>query len=1078
MTRVSLKKMPFVTIFCLFTLFLFVQTVQAEKSVFIISKCGAPSKAQAYRIERDHVSYEDSVNIDTYNQGYGAVGLAVWPEKELMFVTYEESPMIVWASTKTLEKVGEFDTGVLDLSGIAVDEDKQKIYVVRRGFDDLYVYSFDGVNNTLVLDSHRDLLVPSGVLAAWGIALDETNGWLYVSTSTERVHVYRTSDWSHHHYIDIKVGSTYRSAVGIAVDEIHGYLYTGHWQDHNYLVRTNTSSPYNSIEVEITRPGYYSQRLIGVDVDDETGLVYCTTYHNDFRVYDSALVLKDAERHPDISGPAGVAVGGWYKASEFVLNKQNADPQDLCVKPFIGMGIEDNYLVFNICWDANSQPDTAVKLIDYLPKEVGYDSSTPVGQYNPDDRTVTWDLGDLLGNEAACYELKTKVNNWARPGGTFTNSVVMEGNLYHNVAQKQCHVCNWGTEIIYVDKDATGYNNGTCWDNAYTDLQDAFTGARACGAEVTAIWVAAGTYKPISQTDPQGNYKDASFELIEGVGVFGHFGGVGVYESSPCQRNLDDPANETILEGQIGANYYEAVKHVVTATGIESAVLDGFTIQNSFGGSGVSVDNSDVGIVNCKLKDNNWYGIEVFNYAWPDIHNCTFVANTVNGIMIDDHCWPEVSACTFNGNNTTVCGLTHSYYSVVSIADCLFEAHTGYAVSASQGSLTVTDCEFDNNDYGLVLGDVTTTIDGCSITGCGAIGVQCSNSDLTVRRSTITGSTYGGILAADGSNLTLEQSIVAHSGQRGIELRDNLVTTITNNWICHNGGAGIYFVNQSSVPLVRNNTIYGNLTYGLESSGPGADPQVLNCIIRNNQSGDFFRQGGSFNNVNFCCLSQSHAGTGNIVADPVFVNPADPDDLHIDETSPCKDAGDPDGSYGDEEDIDGEDRIVSGRVDMGADEYYWSPSDFDHSGSVNFSDYAVLANSWQAQAGDYEELAMFCEDWLWEFAAAGSYGMMSAGSGADSSIAVLESETLLMLPDAAASLEARPARLAARSQKFYDITPAVTISALQQAAETERDTIEETIKWLDGLWSDGELSKIMTEQEYQQFKKSVQESVE
>jgi hypothetical protein len=54
--------------------FVFAGTLRAEKSVFIISKCGAPSKAQAYRIERDHVSYEDSVNIDTYNQGYGAVG--------------------------------------------------------------------------------------------------------------------------------------------------------------------------------------------------------------------------------------------------------------------------------------------------------------------------------------------------------------------------------------------------------------------------------------------------------------------------------------------------------------------------------------------------------------------------------------------------------------------------------------------------------------------------------------------------------------------------------------------------------------------------------------------------------------------------------------------------------------------------------------------------------------------------------------------------------------------------------------------------------------------------------------------
>lgn len=90
-------------------------TAKAQKSVFIISKHSAPSHAQAYSIYGNEVTYQADVDISTYNtydQGAGAVGNAVWPEKELMFVTYEDSPMIVWASTKTLQKVGEFDTGI------------------------------------------------------------------------------------------------------------------------------------------------------------------------------------------------------------------------------------------------------------------------------------------------------------------------------------------------------------------------------------------------------------------------------------------------------------------------------------------------------------------------------------------------------------------------------------------------------------------------------------------------------------------------------------------------------------------------------------------------------------------------------------------------------------------------------------------------------------------------------------------------------------------------------------------------------------------------------------------------------
>jgi DNA-binding beta-propeller fold protein YncE len=164
---------------CLISLIGIVNIAQAEKSVFIISKHSIPSQAQAYRIDGDQITYQAQVDIDTYNPGVGAVGNAVWPEKELMFVTYENSPMIVWASTKTLEKVGEFNTGVISLSGITVDEGNEKIYVVQRQSDNLYVYSFDEPNNTLVLDNHYDLDVPSGSLSAWGTALEETNGLLY-----------------------------------------------------------------------------------------------------------------------------------------------------------------------------------------------------------------------------------------------------------------------------------------------------------------------------------------------------------------------------------------------------------------------------------------------------------------------------------------------------------------------------------------------------------------------------------------------------------------------------------------------------------------------------------------------------------------------------------------------------------------------------------------------------------------------------------------------------------------------------------------------------------------------------------
>ena len=80
----------------------------------------------------------------------------------------------------------------------------------------------------------------------------------------------------------------------------------------------------------------------------------------------------------------------------------------------------------------------------------------------------------------------------------------------------------------------------------------------------------------------------------------------------------------------------------------------------------------------------------------------------------------------------------------------------------------------------------------------------------------------------------------------------------------------------------------------------------------------------------------------------------------------------------------------------------------------------------------------------------------------------------LMIPDAVQSLKAMPERLAAKSQKFYDVTPATTIAARQATSEVD---IEEILEWLDGLWLDGVLEEIMSEDEYLDFRKAIEESV-
>jgi len=158
----------------------------AQKSVFIISNHNQ-SHSQAYSIEGSQVNYQADIDISTQNPGFGAVGNAVWPEKNLMFVTYEGSGVIVWSSTTILEKVGDFETGFGSLAGIVIDRIKNLIYVMGRGSSDLYVYSFDENENTLVFEGTWQLNI-SGM----GIALDEIKNLLYVTSYGDyRVRIYK-----------------------------------------------------------------------------------------------------------------------------------------------------------------------------------------------------------------------------------------------------------------------------------------------------------------------------------------------------------------------------------------------------------------------------------------------------------------------------------------------------------------------------------------------------------------------------------------------------------------------------------------------------------------------------------------------------------------------------------------------------------------------------------------------------------------------------------------------------------------------------------------------------------------------
>lgn len=97
--------------------------------------------------------------------------------------------------------------------------------------------------------------------------------------------------------------------------------------------------------------------------------------------------------------------------------------------------------------------------------------------------------------------------------------------------------------IIFVDALATGNNQGTSWTNAYPDLQLALEAAQF-GDE---IWVAKATYFPSKDTAGDTNpawLRTKTFELVNGVGIYGGFDGTETKRSQRDWRN-----NLTVLSG-------------------------------------------------------------------------------------------------------------------------------------------------------------------------------------------------------------------------------------------------------------------------------------------------------------------------------------------------------------------------------------------------------------------------------------------------------------------------------------------------------------------------------------------------
>jgi hypothetical protein len=561
------------------------------------------------------------------------------------------------------------------------------------------------------------------------------------------------------------------------------------------------------------------------------------------------------------------------------------------------------------------------------------------------------------------------------------------------------------SDVIYVDDDASPGGDGSSWGTAYKYLQDGLYKPPTGGDQ---IWVAAGTYKPDETTaNPGGSgSRTATFQLINGVGIYGGFAGV---ETTLEERDWEN--NETILSGDLAGDDNPA-------TQVADLLNDPSRAENSYQvicGSSVPDDNAILdgfivtgGNANGNFPFNSGGGIYYFDGT---ITNCTITGNSaMGGGGGFEICRGPITNCRITGNL----------------------AEDGGGLCSCDGP--ITNCRITGNWAMGYCGGALVDCDGpitfCTINdnwanGAGGGLCECDGSITSCTISgNATGGWGGGLIWCDGSitDCTVSSNSAMGDGG-GFEICRGPITNcrITGNSAQNGGGLSrcespVTFHTISNCTITGNSAVNGGGLYECDGTitvctiiGNSAEERsgglyrcngiITNCIIWENRQ-PYSSSSVSWSSVPlYSCIQDGSYGTGCISSDPLFVDlgqwdtngtPSDPNDdfwvngdYHLksegwrwdsvrerwdydDVTSRCIDAGNPGSLLYDEPLIIPDDPNNEWgeniRINMGAyggtDEasmppYEWALlADLTNDGIVNLADFAGQAKDWLETANE------------------------------------------------------------------------------------------------------------------------------
>ncbi len=212
----------------------------------------------------------------------------------------------------------------------------------------------------------------------------------------------------------------------------------------------------------------------------------------------------------------------------------------------------------------------------------------------------------------------------------------------------------------------------------------------------------------------------------------------------------------------------------------------------------------------------------------------------------------------------------------------------------------------------------SNTFYNCHISNANNCAIYVESSIVEITNCRIFGNSGTNLGAAvnvlNSDDILLHNNVISNninSGSAGVLNFDNSNPTVTNNIIVNNTGnsGGIISCFDSSNGSFVNNTISNNLSESGRIFLQDSSPVFKNSILAEN--GELFE---SINAAPVVVYSQAYEaleGLGNILDDPLFVEPSEGDGAEFDglsahwyleDNSPCIDTGHPSETYNDVED--------------------------------------------------------------------------------------------------------------------------------------------------------------------------------